>query len=75
MSRVRLSYLDKFVISPCNDLLIYPRSKKEPMETLPSEELSRSSLSTSFEIEESDSYDTLLVMWEILSTLTICQNR
>ena len=37
MSGVRLSYWDQFVISPCNDLLIYPRSKKEPIETLPSE--------------------------------------
>ena len=50
MSRVRLSYLDQFFILHVNDLLIYPRSKKEPMETLLSEELMQSSLNTSFEI-------------------------
>ena len=53
MSRVRLSYLDQFVISPYNDLLIYPRSKKEPAETLPSERLFAKFSEHEFGIEES----------------------
>ena len=31
---LRLSYLDQFVISPWNDLLIYPRSKKKTDENI-----------------------------------------
>ena len=75
MGRVRHSYLDQFVILLVMTYLSTLVVRRNPWEHYLQRNFLWSSLCTSFEIEESNFYDTLLVMWEVLSTFSICQSR